>query len=65
MHAIDVMLDCSSISVWAKRCDDLDLEEPENSELDKFIDQLYEDLDRGQTSLLTSEGFTLISRSNT
>ncbi|WAR22457.1 SMYD5-like protein [Mya arenaria] len=36
----------SSISVWARNCDDLDLSESDKNDLDKVIDQLYDDLDR-------------------
>jgi hypothetical protein len=37
----------SSISVWCKNCDDLEIGEDEKDTLDKFIDQLYDDLERG------------------
>lgn len=46
----------SSISVWAKNCENIELPEDEKVELDKFIDQLYEDLDRVSDAFLNCEG---------
>ena len=37
----------SSVSVWVKNCDDLQLAEDAREKLDKQIDQMYEDLERG------------------
>ena len=39
----------SSISTWSKNCDtySVQLPEDEESQIDAFIDQLYEDLDKG------------------
>ena len=41
---------CSSVSVWVKNCEELDLPEEEKDTLDEFIDQLYEDMDKGTIS---------------
>ena len=39
----------SSISTWVKNTEALDLPTQEEEALDDFIDQMYEDLDRGTT----------------
>ena len=41
----------SSISIWCKNCDELSLQDEEKSQLDAFIDQLYDDLDKGRVNL--------------
>lgn len=46
------MISYSSISVWVKNCEKLVLPDKEKDELDKFIDKLYEDLDRGRFNAL-------------
>ncbi|KAL3863353.1 hypothetical protein ACJMK2_005112 [Sinanodonta woodiana] len=46
----------SSIGVWSRNCDALELPEEEKAELDKFIDKLYDDLDRVSGTFLNSEG---------
>lgn len=38
----------SSISTWVKNCEKLALSEEKKEELDLFIDQLYEDLEKGK-----------------
>lgn len=43
----------SSVSVWVKNCENLDLPEEEKEQLDAFIDQLYEDMDKGIFRLFT------------
>jgi len=37
----------SSISVWVKNCDELELPDTEKEDLDSFIDQMYEKLEDG------------------
>ncbi|KAL5022319.1 hypothetical protein ScPMuIL_001474 [Solemya velum] len=46
----------SSISVWVQNCDKLDIDETERQNIDEFIDQLYEDLDRVSADFLNCEG---------
>ena len=41
----------SSISIWCKNCDELSLQDEERSQLDAFIDQLYDNLDKGRVLL--------------
>lgn len=42
-----VVFICSSISTWVKNCEKLALSEEKKEELDLFIDQLYEELEKG------------------
>ncbi|KAH3787594.1 histone-lysine N-trimethyltransferase SMYD5-like isoform X2 [Dreissena polymorpha] len=51
----------SSISVWVKNCDALELGEGEREQLDAFIDQLYKDLDKVSGTFLNCEGVGLYS----
>ena len=37
----------SSLSIWAKNCDSLELSESDRGNLDEFLDNLYEELDKG------------------
>lgn len=46
----------SSISVWVKNCEKLQLPSEEKEQLDKYIDQLYEELDRVSGTFLDCEG---------
>lgn len=46
----------SAISVWVKNCGQLELVDEKRTELDKFIDQLYEDLDKESGAFLDNEG---------
>ncbi|ESO97001.1 hypothetical protein LOTGIDRAFT_231752 [Lottia gigantea] len=45
-----------SISVWVKNCEDLELPEDKKTELDDFIDQMYEELEKESGSFLNCEG---------
>lgn len=49
----------SAISIWVKNCTDLPLPDHEKAELDKFIDQLYDDLDKESGTFLDNEGSAL------
>lgn len=49
----------SAISVWVKNCAELPLTDQERHELDKFIDQLYDDLDKEAGTFLDNEGSAL------
>ncbi|XP_076103229.1 protein-lysine N-trimethyltransferase SMYD5-like [Mytilus galloprovincialis] len=46
----------SSISVWVKNCEDLAIPDEEKEQLDAFIDQLYEDMDKVSGTFLDCEG---------
>lgn len=49
----------SAISVWVKNSTNLPLSDEESAELDKFIDKLYEDLEKESGSFLNNEGSAL------
>ncbi|KAL4232080.1 SET and MYND domain-containing protein 5 [Mactra antiquata] len=49
----------SSISVWVKNCEKLPLPGEEKQQLDQFIDQLYEDLEKVSDTFLNCEGVGL------
>lgn len=55
----------SAISVWVKNSDDLNLPEKEKEQLDKFIDQLYDDLDKKSGTFLDNEGSALYALQST
>lgn len=55
----------SSISTWVKNCEKLALSEEKKEELDLFIDQLYEDLEKVSGSFLDCEGSGLYSLQST
>jgi len=55
----------SAISVWAKNASELPLNENEKMELDKFIDKLYEDLEKESGTFLNNEGSALYSLQST
>ncbi|ELU09739.1 hypothetical protein CAPTEDRAFT_159764 [Capitella teleta] len=46
----------SSLSVWVKNCEDLDLPEDEKRQLDAAIDRLYEDIDKLSGDFINCEG---------
>ena len=46
-----LLLIYSSISTWVKNCEKLDLDDTERASLEKFIDQLYDDIDRGMIKM--------------
>lgn len=46
----------SSISTWVKNCEQLSLGEEERAQLDTFIDQLYDDLDKVSGVFLNCDG---------
>lgn len=49
----------SAISTWVKNSTELPLSEQEKAELDKFIDQLYDDLEKESGTFLDNEGSAL------
>lgn len=49
----------SAISIWVKNCGQLNMTNEEKTELDKFIDQLYDDLDKESGTFLDNEGSAL------
>lgn len=49
----------SAISTWVKMCGNLNISDQERQELDKYIDQLYEDLDKESGTFLDNEGSAL------
>ncbi|GLV44238.1 SET and MYND domain containing class 5 [Carabus blaptoides fortunei] len=49
----------SAISVWVKNSSNLPLSDQERAELDKFIDTLYEDLEKESGTFLNNEGSAL------
>ena len=38
---------CSSFSVWVRSCETLDLSEKDKEKLDTYIDDLYDQIDKG------------------
>ncbi|OPL32819.1 hypothetical protein AM593_01874, partial [Mytilus galloprovincialis] len=48
----------SSISVWVKNCEDLAIPDEEKEQLDAFIDQLYDDMDKGNHSCIPNAEIT-------
>ncbi|XP_064631113.1 histone-lysine N-trimethyltransferase SMYD5-like [Lineus longissimus] len=55
----------SALSVWVKNCDQLNLPESERAELDKFIDKVYEDMDKESGMFLNCEGSGLYALQST
>lgn len=49
----------SAISIWVKNCGQLNISDDEKAVLDKFIDQLYDDLDKESGTFLDNEGSAL------
>ena len=41
----------SSLSTWVSNCENMEMPEEKKEELDSFIDQLYEDIEKGEVSL--------------
>lgn len=49
----------SAVSQWVTKSSELKLSEEEKTELDKFIDKLYEDMDLHSGNFLNNEGVAL------
>jgi len=49
----------SPLSVWVNNCDDLQLEDPEREKLNKFIENVYEEVEKESGGFLNNEGSAL------
>ena len=50
-HSCYYLLFFSSLSTWVSNCENMEMPEEKKEELDSFIDQLYEDIEKGDVSL--------------
>ncbi|XP_070210003.1 histone-lysine N-trimethyltransferase SMYD5-like isoform X2 [Littorina saxatilis] len=55
----------SSISTWVKNCEKLSQGEKEKEEMDKFIDEMYEELDKEAGAFLNCDGSGLFELQST